>query len=112
MRLTPGVSLWPTARLSILNPRRRNRLTARLSTPGRSCNNVTNVCFTPCLLGGRPARSPWLYRQRLGCLGQHLADALVLRHHRKDVDLALDPEVDDDRAVVVAGPLDRGRHKI
>ncbi len=39
--------------------------------------------------------------------GHHLADTLVDRHHREDVDFPLDTEVDHHRAVVVASPADR-----
>src|SRR4030043_1719977 len=45
MRDKPGSSLPPTARLSILKERRRNRLATRLSTPGLSSTKATKVCF-------------------------------------------------------------------
>src|SRR4030042_407945 len=40
-----GCSVCPTAMLSMLKLRRRKRFDTRLSTPGLSSTNATNVCF-------------------------------------------------------------------
>ena len=43
MRENPAVSEWPTARLSMLNPRCRHLLAMRLRTPGRSSTRAMMV---------------------------------------------------------------------
>jgi hypothetical protein len=44
IREIPGSSVVPTARLSMLNPRRRNREETRFRTPGRSSTSAETVC--------------------------------------------------------------------
>src|SRR5690606_35580204 len=48
--------------------------------------------------------------RQFGRANQHFADALALRDHREDVRLALDTEVDHDRAVMVPCFPDRVLH--
>ena len=45
MRERSGSSLCPTARLEMLNPRLRNMLDTRLSTPGLSLTSAVMVCL-------------------------------------------------------------------
>jgi hypothetical protein len=45
MREIPGFSAGPTARLSILKPRRANRPAMRVSTPASSSTNTERVCL-------------------------------------------------------------------
>lgn len=56
MRDWLGTSLWPTARLAMLNPRLRNMPTTRARTPGWSCTRATMVCFNATMLP--PPRAP------------------------------------------------------
>src|SRR6266536_881458 len=55
IRETSCRSVGPTARLSMLNPRRANMLVIRINAPGLFSTNTLKVCFMP--LRAPPARS-------------------------------------------------------
>ena len=85
MRERRGSSLWPTARLSMLKPRRAKSPATRVSTPGLFSTSTDSVCFMASLP---------LARRRAA---DHLGDLLAGRHHREDVLLGGDLEVDHRR---------------
>src|SRR5690349_10969112 len=110
IREISGYSVGPTARESMLKPRRENRAAMRASTPGLFSTSTDRVCLLmSAVLSGSLVAVLGLLR-RLVLLAvplrrrvlRHL-DRVVAhagRHHRPDHRVAVDDEVDHDRDVV------------
>src|SRR5680860_1674795 len=84
MRDILGSCVSPTARPSILNPRRANNPDIRVSTPGLFSTRTDRVCFillTP----------------------EHVTDGSARRHHGHYVGFPLDPTVYYRRAIDLQG---------
>ena len=94
IREISGCSVGPTARESMLKPRRENRPAMRARTPGLFSTRTDRVCLLIGLLLAVPRRRP--------CPRRSGSSSLLTpgRHHRPHHRVAVDDEVDDDRAVV------------
>src|SRR5680860_160235 len=135
IRETSGCSVGPTARESMLKPRRLNSPAMRASTPGLFSTRTESVCVlivrTPWFRALRDAHFARSSGTNARCarsstsgsqvvlleLGRQVAGVLdvvvggACGDHRPHHRVALDPEVDDDRHVVYLHCLvDRGVH--
>src|SRR5438552_15765754 len=101
MRETPGFSVRPTVKESMLTTRRRKRETTRFNAPGKSSTCTMKVCafrsgvIRRLLDGRRPA--------------DHVVQVRSRGDHRVDAVLGLDAEVDHHRARLLLRALDRVR---
>src|ERR671910_1538256 len=94
IRETDGCSVGPTARESMLNPRRAKSAAIRARMPGLFSTRIDSVC----LLIAMSLLTVPVRRHATGDLDVVVAGAG--RHHRPHHRVAVYPEVDDDRAVV------------
>src|SRR5687768_9870903 len=104
MRDSPGISVTPTARDSMLKPRRANSPATRVSRPGLFSTRRLSTWLGIC-------SGLLIERRRVVLRVLHVAVADALGHHRPHHRVGAHDEVDHHGAVVrLEGERDRGIH--
>src|SRR5215467_6460129 len=113
IREISSCSVGPTARESMLNPRRENRPAARTSRPGLFSTSTDSVCLLMLVLPPSRALRSFRHIPVRGHVAGHL-DVVVAGaggHHRPDHRIPVHDEIDHDRLVVdLHGLLDHLVH--
>src|SRR3954454_22897216 len=98
MREISGSSVGPTARVSMLKPRRLNRPAILASTPGRFSTRIERTCLRPLSAPAAASRSSSLIRSGVPASmasAHHVPGGRAGRDHRVAVLLLGDADVEE-----------------